>query len=179
EHRVHHLCREPAHREGRGSPDAAPHDRSQEREGHQAQRALGHGLERAAVGHGWRDPDQPLQVSGGVRGAGACGACPSAHLTHRDGALAFGAIGGGGITRTIDGAARASVRYSGELASSTGGTSGGTIVGPCSKTISSPAASTNTVSPARNSLWRIFSDKGSSTSRWIVRRSGRAPSAWS
>src|SRR6266516_5890083 len=62
EHRVHHLYREPAHGEGRGYADAAPYDRAQDREGQQAQDALGNRLERPAVGLERRDPDQPLQL---------------------------------------------------------------------------------------------------------------------
>ena len=41
------------------------------------------------------------------------------------------------------------------------------------------SASTTIVSPAWNSFHRIFSESGSSTMRWIARRSGRAPSAGS
>ena len=67
-----------------------------------------------------------------------------------------------------------------EPASSTGGggsTGGGSTPSTLRNTISSPSASTTIVSPAWNSFQRIFSDSGSSTRRWIARRSGRAPSA--
>src|SRR4029453_16840481 len=60
-----------------------------------------------------------------------------------------------------------------EPASSTGGTWGGTPAP--SNTISPSRASTMIVWPARNSFHRSFSDSGSSTSRWIVPRTGRAP----
>ena len=42
-----------------------------------------------------------------------------------------------------------------------------------------PSASTMTLVPGRSSPKRIFSDSMSSISRWIVRRSGRAPSTGS
>ena len=42
-----------------------------------------------------------------------------------------------------------------------------------------PSASTTTIWPGRSSPNRIFSDRLSSISRWIVRRSGRAPSTGS
>src|SRR5699024_7241723 len=44
---------------------------------------------------------------------------------------------------------------------------------------SQPSTSTETSSPAATSPKRIFSDSWSSISRWIVRRSGRAPSTGS
>ena len=43
----------------------------------------------------------------------------------------------------------------------------------------SPSQSTTTIWPGRSSLKRICSDRVSSRSRWIVRRSGRAPSTGS
>ena len=42
-----------------------------------------------------------------------------------------------------------------------------------------PSTSTMTICPGRSSPNRIFSDRLSSISRWIVRRSGRAPSTGS
>lgn len=39
----------------------------------------------------------------------------------------------------------------------------------------SPSVSTTTMWPGRSSPKRIFSERMSSISRWIVRRSGRAP----
>ena len=42
-----------------------------------------------------------------------------------------------------------------------------------------PSTSTVTIWPALSSPNRIFSDRLSSISRWIVRRSGRAPSTGS
>src|SRR6266540_3764147 len=61
-------------------------------------------------------------------------------------------------------------------ASSTAGVSGES---GASNVISPSWTSTITVCPARNSRYSNFSDSGSSTIRWIVRRSGRAPSAGS
>ncbi len=42
-----------------------------------------------------------------------------------------------------------------------------------------PSTSTMTICPGRSSPNRIFSDRLSSISRWIVRRNGRAPSTGS
>ena len=47
---------------------------------------------------------------------------------------------------------------------------------PVAPSMGESSTSTTIVSPTRNSFHRIRSDKGSSTSCWMARRSGRAPS---
>ncbi len=88
-----------------------------------------------------------------------------------------GNLGGPADTPVRVDADGAGAQPSEEPASSTGGMSGGRLA--FSKTISPSRASTMIVCPARNSFHRSFSDRGSSTMRWIVRRNGRAPSAGS
>ena len=56
-------------------------------------------------------------------------------------------------------------------------TAGGSKPSMARKTRAPSSSSTITVSPTRNSFQRIFSESGSSTSCWIERRKGLAPSS--